>query len=137
VTRAALLGSRGNSGVILSQIVRGFADVAGEQGRLDAPLLARAFRSASDTAYGALRDPVEGTILTVVREMAEEGEQAGMQELEPAAFLEPVVARGESAVARTPELLDRLRAAGVVDAGGAGLLELGRGVAAAAAGRPL
>ena len=137
ITRAALLGSRGNSGVILSQIVRGFADVAGEHGRLDAPALARAFRSASDTAYAALREPVEGTILTVVREMAEEGEQAEMQELEPAAFLERIVARGEDAVVRTPELLDRLREAGVVDAGGAGLLEIVRGVAAGVSGEPI
>ena len=72
ITRAALLGSRGNSGVIFSQIVRGFADVAGEYERIDSPVLARAFRSASDSAYGALRAPVEGTILTVIREMAEE-----------------------------------------------------------------
>ena len=60
ITRAALLGSRGNSGVIFSQIVRGFAEVAGEHERIDSPVLARAFRSASDTAYGALRKPVEG-----------------------------------------------------------------------------
>ncbi len=137
ITRAALLGSRGNSGVILSQIVRGFADVAGEYGRLDASALARALRSASDTAYGALREPVEGTILTVVREMAEEGERAELQELEPSAFLQRIVARGEDAVARTPELLDKLRAAGVVDAGGAGLVEIVRGVAASVSGEPL
>src|SRR5690349_4542451 len=122
VTRAALLGSRGNSGVILSQIVRGFADVAGEEVRLDAPRLARAFRSASDTAYAALREPVEGTILTVVREMAEEAELPDAQVLEPVSLLERILARGEDAVARTPALLDRLREAGVVDAGGAGLV---------------
>ncbi len=137
ITRAALLGSRGNSGVILSQIVRGFADVAGEYARLDAAALARAFRSASDTAYGALREPVEGTILTVVREMAEEGERADLQELEPGPFLQRIVARGEDAVARTPELLDKLRAAGVVDAGGAGLVEIVRGVAASVSGEPI
>jgi DAK2 domain fusion protein YloV len=137
VTRAALLGSRGNSGVIFSQIVRGFAGVAGETAQLDAPLLARAFRSASDTAYAALRTPVEGTILTVVREMAEEGELPHARELAPDAFLGRIVQRGEQAVARTPELLDKLRAAGVVDAGGAGLLEIVRGLAAGVAGEPI
>ena len=81
ITRAALLGSRGNSGVIFSQIVRGFASVAGEHEVIDAPVLARAFRAASDTAYGALPEPVEGTILTVIREMAEEGEEPGAQAL--------------------------------------------------------
>ena len=100
-------------------------------------MLARAFRSASDTAYGALREPVEGTILTVIREMAEEGELPEVQELEPDAFLGRMVARGEQAVARTPELLDKLRDAGVVDAGGAGLLEIVRGLAAGVSGEPI
>jgi uncharacterized protein len=137
ITRAALLGSRGNSGVIFSQIVRGFADVAGEHERIDSPVLARAFRSASDTAYAALRAPVEGTILTVIREMAEEGEQPEVRELPADAFLGRMVARGEQAVARTPELLDKLREAGVVDAGGAGLVEIVRGLAAGVAGDPI
>jgi len=137
ITRASLLGSRGNSGVIFSQIVRGFAQVAGEHEQMDAPVLAQAFRSASDTAYGALRNPVEGTILTVIREMAEEGEQPDVQELLPDAFLGRMVVRGEQAVARTPELLDKLRDAGVVDAGGAGLLEIVRGLAAGVSGESI
>jgi DAK2 domain fusion protein YloV len=81
-----------------------------------------------------MREPVEGTILTVVREMAEEGESPDLQELEPVAFLERIIARGEDAVARTPDLLDRLRDAGVVDAGGAGLVEIVRGIAAGVSG---
>jgi DAK2 domain fusion protein YloV len=137
ITRAALLGSRGNSGVIFSQIVRGFADVAGEHEQIDTPVLARAFRSASDTAYSALREPVEGTILTVVREMAEEGEHQAAQALAPGAFLDRMVVRGEQAVARTPELLDKLREAGVVDSGGAGLVEIVRGLAAGVSGEPI
>ena len=86
LTRAALLGARGNSGVILSQIVRGAADSLGERESVGARELRQAFRAASDAAYGAVRSPVEGTILTVVREMAEEGERDVHEALEPADF---------------------------------------------------
>ncbi|SRR6266536_1111399 len=135
LTRAALMGARGNSGVIFSQILRGFAEVVAEAERLDAPTLARAFRGASDAAYSAVTKPVEGTMLTVIREMAEEAEaQAGSTSRE---LLAAVVRRGADAVERTPELLDVLRNAGVVDAGGAGLLEIVRGIAAALAGEPI
>jgi DAK2 domain fusion protein YloV len=137
VTRAALMGARGNSGVILSQIVRGFADVLGAEDRIDAPLLARAFRSASDAAYRGVKRPVEGTMLTVVRELAEEAEAHATAELPVADLLRAVVERGAAAVMRTQDQLDVLREAGVVDAGGAGLLELVRGAAAAVSGEPL
>jgi hypothetical protein len=137
ITRAALLGARGNSGVIFSQIVRGIADVLGASDDVDSVSLARAFRAASDAAYRALREPVEGTMLTVIREMAEEGEKGEHRALSPPEFLHAVLTRGEEAVARTPELLDVLRDAGVVDAGGAGLVEILRGVVLAAAGEPL
>ena len=132
VTRAALMGARGNSGVILSQIVRGFAEVVADAERFDAATLARALRGASDAAYAAVTKPVEGTMLTVIRALAESAERsAGLQ---PRELLAELVERGEEAVARTPEQLDVLREAGVVDAGGAGLVELVRGLAAAAAG---
>ncbi len=81
LSRAALMGARGNSGVIFSQIVRGFADVLGTADPLDAKALARAFRSGSDAAYRAVRRPVEGTMLTVIREMAEEGERPDVRAL--------------------------------------------------------
>jgi len=137
VTRAALMGARGNSGVILSQIVRGFAEVMGEtSGEIDAGVLARAFRSASDAAYRAVRRPVEGTMLTVIRELAEAAERADPRTQVPE-FLVELVRAGEESVARTREQLDVLREAGVVDAGGAGLLEILRGVAATLAGEPL
>jgi uncharacterized protein len=135
VTRAALMSARGNSGVILSQIVRGAADVLGAAESVDSQALARAVRGASDEAYRAVRKPVEGTMLTVIRELAEAAEAA--PGLPPAELLALLVERGEEAVARTPEQLDVLREAGVVDAGGAGLVELVRGLAAAAAGEPL
>jgi uncharacterized protein len=137
LSRAALMGARGNSGVIFSQIVRGFAEVLAEHEEIDAAVLSQAFRSASDAAYRAVRRPVEGTMLTVVREMAEEGEKPDVLALPKTEFLRRVVARGEEAVARTPELLAVLRDAGVVDAGGAGLLEITRGLAAGAAGETL
>ena len=139
IARAALMGARGNSGVILSQIVRGFVEVAAAAAALDSPTLARAFRSASDAAYRAVRKPVEGTMLTVIRELAEEAEaQARTQpDLTPADLLRALVLRGEEAVAGTPEQLEILRRAGVVDAGGAGLLELLRGVTAAVTGDAL
>jgi uncharacterized protein len=137
VTRAALMGARGNSGVILSQIIRGAAETLRTNGEVDTHTLAQAFRSASDAAYRAVRQPVEGTMLSVIREMAEEGESAGNDSLTKPELLARIVKRGEEAVARTPEQLAVLREAGVVDAGGAGLLEIVRGLAATAAGEPL
>lgn len=137
IARAALMGARGNSGVILSQIVRGFAEVLGQVQTIDAPTLARAFRSASDAAYRAVRRPVEGTMLTVIRELAEEAEVQARPDLPVAELLRVLVRRGEDALARTPQYLEILREAGVVDAGGAGLLELVRGLSAAVAGEPL
>jgi DAK2 domain fusion protein YloV len=137
ITRAALMGARGNSGVILSQIVRGFAEVIGQAEAIDSPTLARAFRSASDAAYRAVRTPVEGTMLTVIRELAEEAEARATPDLSVSELLRPLVERGEDALARTPQYLEVLREAGVVDAGGAGLVELVRGLTAAVTGDEL
>ncbi|HLX33536.1 MAG TPA: DAK2 domain-containing protein [Gaiellaceae bacterium] len=137
VARAALMGARGNSGVILSQIVRGAADVLAESTNgIEPTLAARALRGASDAAYRAVRRPVEGTMLSVVRELAEEAERRA-DEAVLAELLVELVRHGEEAVARTPEQLEVLREAGVVDAGGAGLVELLRGVAAAVSGEPV
>jgi uncharacterized protein len=131
VTRAALMGARGNSGVILSQIVRGAAEVLGAAEDVDTNVLAHAFRSASDAAYRAVRQPVEGTMLSAIRALAEEAER------QPADFWPVLLRAGEDAVARTPEQLDVLREAGVVDAGAAGLLEIVRGLAAAITGEEI
>jgi fatty acid kinase len=133
ITRAALLGARGNSGVILSQIVRGAAEALGCEPATDAAVVARASRAASDAAYRAVRKPVEGTMLSVIRELAEEAEARAAAAVKLEVLLKQLVVRAEAAVARTPEQLDVLRDAGVVDAGGAGLLELVRGIAAAVA----
>ena len=137
VTRAALMGARGNSGVIFSQIVRGFVEVLGRHEGVSGSLLSRAFRGASDTAYRAVKRPVEGTMLTVIREMAEESERKEHRRLRPNELLQVVLARGEDAVARTPEMLDVLRNAGVVDAGGAGLVEIARGMVYGATGQEI
>ncbi|MGZ4431938.1 MAG: DAK2 domain-containing protein, partial [Gaiellales bacterium] len=124
-TRAALMGARGNSGVILSQIVRGFAESLEGARALTPDRLADALRAASDCAYGAVRQPVEGTMLTAVREMAAAAEASASGELDD--LLDRAVAAGDAAVERTPELLDVLRRAGVVDAGAAGLAAFVRG----------
>ena len=124
ISRAALMGARGNSGVILSQIVRGAAESLGRSGDL-----AAALRSASDAAYRAVKKPVEGTMLTAIRELAEVAERGG--------DLEAILARGDDCVRRTQELLPVLKEAGVVDAGAAGLVEILRGIAAALSGEPL
>jgi DAK2 domain fusion protein YloV len=123
-TRAALMGARGNSGVILSQIVRGAADVLGSSDDL-----AAAFRSASDAAYRAVRKPVEGTMLTAIREMADAAATG--------ATLAEIVVRGDDCVARTQSMLPVLTEAGVVDSGAAGLVEIVRGIVAGLAGEPL
>ena len=134
-TRAALLSARGNSGVILSQSSAAQPRLWPASRQIGAPAIARAFRGASDAAYAALREPVEGTILTVARELAVAAE--GQPDAEPPELFAALVLRGEEAVARTTEQLDVLRQAGVVDAGGAGLLELVRGMAAALNGEEL
>ncbi len=141
ISRAALGKSKGNSGVIFSQIVRGLCDVLGEAEAIDSGTIARALRAASDSAYRAVSrvGAVEGTILTVIRELAEAAE-ATAEENEatpPGDLLKAALARGEAALARTPELLDVLGKAGVVDAGGAGLVEILRGATLAANGEPL
>src|SRR3954447_5344655 len=124
ISRAALMGARGNSGVILSQIVRGAAESL-----RDADDLAAALRSASDAAYRAVRTPVEGTMLTAIRELAEEAERGG--------DVAAVIARGDDCVVRTQAMLPVLTEAGVVDAGAAGLVEIVRGIARAMPGEPL
>lgn len=135
VARATLMGARGNSGVILSQIVRGVADVLAEVANgVDRQFAARALRGASDAAYRAVRRPVEGTMLTVIRELAEEAERRAPEPGSIGGLLVELVRHGEEAVARTPEQLEILREAGVVDAGGAGLVELLRGVVGAVTG---
>jgi fatty acid kinase len=152
VARAALLGARGNSGVILSQLIRGAAEeLVSRPGQLiDATLIGAALAKAADRAYSSVRDPAEGTMLTVAREMAHkivtdvahssENPRLGPtterseQDEAIAAALERAVIAGQESVKRGPELLAVLRDAGVVDAGGYGLTIMFAGVVAALRG---
>lgn len=127
--RAALAGASGNSGIILSQIVAGFVDVLGAGGEIDQMLLARALRAATDAAYRPVQQPIEGTMLTVIREMAETAE--GMPGAELADVIDAVLEGAAGTVERTQSMLPVLRDAGVVDAGAAGLVEYARGAVAA------
>ena len=125
MARGALLGARGNSGVILAQIVRGVAGVLGsatDRDVLTPEIVARALRAASDEAYAAVSRPVEGTILTVARAAAESAEQAEAAGDGLVAVIETAVTRAHEALALTTEQLPALRDAGVVDAGGQGLV---------------
>ncbi len=136
VYRGALMGARGNSGVIFSQCLRGVAEALAGAAEITAAGLTRALRAASDSSYAALQEPQEGTMLTVARETAE-----ACEELAPDAPIDAVlataVAAAERSVARTPQLLDVLRDAGVVDAGGQGLWLLLEGARRYAAGEPV
>jgi uncharacterized protein len=151
VARAALLGARGNSGVILSQLIRGAAEeLSSRPGELvDPVLIGAAMARAADRAYGSVREPAEGTILTVVREMAARVASELAHMAEPrlrhrvpadeqdgliAEVLEQALDAGQRSVQRGPELLPVLREAGVVDAGGYGLTIIFAGVVAALRG---
>ena len=114
------MGARGNSGVIFSQCLRGVADGLAEAAEITGPALVQALRAASDSAYAALQEPQEGTMLTVSRDTAEACE-ALPPDAEVQDILGTAVAAAERSVARTPQLLDVLRDAGVVDAGGQAL----------------
>jgi hypothetical protein len=120
VAHGALMGARGNSGVILSQIWRGLAHGLEDEAILDGGELAAAMEQGAKTAYRGVIRPVEGTILTVAREMAEEAKRAAVDSRDLVEVLDRAVHRGRDAVARTPDLLPVLAEAGVVDAGGQG-----------------
>jgi len=138
VAHGSLMGARGNSGVILSQVLRGLAETFRNLDTASASDFADGMRRASDAAYEAVMRPVEGTILTVVRETAEAAEaarDAGEPTLE--AMLDTALAAAVDAVARTPEMLPVLKEAGVVDAGGRGFTLLLDALLEVVAGRPI
>jgi DAK2 domain fusion protein YloV len=137
ISHGSLMGARGNSGVILSQILRGLADGFRDLEACDGQVLATALTAASEAAYGAVMRPVEGTILTVSREtaVAAAGAAAGGADL--VGVLEAARVGGAEGLARTPELLPVLAEAGVVDAGGTGFLLLIDALLHVVDGRPL
>jgi DAK2 domain fusion protein YloV len=138
LSHGSLMGARGNSGVILSQILRGLAEAAADapaEGGLDGPRMAAGLARASDGAYAAVQNPVEGTILTVARAAAEGAAQVAGGDL--VEVLESARREAADALERTPQLLPVLASAGVVDSGGAGFLLLLDALLHVAAGRPL
>ena len=137
VANGALMGARGNSGVILSQIWRGIAHAAGKNDILDAPTMAQAFASARDTAYKGVVRPVEGTILTVIKDSAAAAAEALTETDDPYKMLELIVTEADESVQRTPELLPVLKEAGVVDSGGIGLFYILEGMLRYSNGLPL
>ena len=129
VAKGALRGARGNSGVILSQVLRGFCnEVASANGDIDSKIFAQGLRTGAEIAYGAVSKPKEGTMLTVARMVAEHATSIARKHKDFETFLPEIIAKGNEAVELTPTLLPVLKKAGVVDAGGKGLMCLYEGM---------
>ncbi len=137
ISKGSLMGARGNSGVILSQIFRGFAQSCEELETLTVKQLAEAFEASAKTAYKAVLKPVEGTILTVIRTIGERAIELSEERLSFNTFFEEILSSGERALANTPNQLPQLKQAGVVDAGGKGLLYILYGFYEVLCGRPV
>ncbi len=137
VARGALKGARGNSGVILSQILRGFARALAGHEDVDCELLAKMVREGANTAYKAVMKPKEGTILTVIRVIAEETAKVAAQHEDVVTLFKQILVSGDNILRKTPDMLPVLKQAGVVDSGGMGLMVVLRGMYAALAGEPV
>ncbi|MBQ8088216.1 MAG: DAK2 domain-containing protein [Clostridia bacterium] len=137
MARGALKGARGNSGVILSQILRGFSKIVKGHEEIDAALLTAMVRQGATTAYKAVMKPKEGTILTVARVIAEETEKAANKTNDIEVLFKNILTSGDAILRRTPEMLPVLKSAGVVDSGGMGLMMIYRGMYAALVGEPI
>ena len=127
ISSGSLRGARGNSGVILSQLLRGFTKGIRDYEALDAQILSNAMQKAVETAYKAVMKPKEGTILTVARGAAEKAAELAMEEDDLDVFFQGVIEEAERVLATTPDLLPVLKEAGVVDSGGQGLVEVLKG----------
>ena len=128
LSKGSLMGARGNSGVILSQIIRGIAKSIEGKETLNVVDLANALKNGSDTAYKAVIKPIEGTILTVVRESGEYAVKVANKDMDMIEFLELIVKKANESLDKTPELLKALKEAGVVDSGGKGLVLIYEGM---------
>ena len=137
IAQGALMGARGNSGVILSQIWRGFARALDHYDTMDSALFVRAMQEARNTAYKGVVRPVEGTILTVIKDMTAAAEEAAKRGAALHEILAEIVRAGDESVRRTPELLPILKQAGVVDSGGTGLYYIFEGMLRFIEGQPL
>lgn len=137
LSRGLLMGARGNSGVILSQLFRGFGKSIEQKSEINAKEFAAAFQAGVDTAYKAVMKPVEGTILTVAKDAAKKAVLAAQTETNIIKVMEAVVKEAEASLERTPELLPVLKEVGVVDSGGKGLLYVYEGFLASLKGEKL
>lgn len=137
ISSGSLRGARGNSGVILSQLLRGFTKGIRERKSLDALTIAQAFEKGVETAYKAVMKPKEGTILTVARGAAEKAVIMAEECDDLQAFFEDILAEAEAVLSRTPDMLPVLKEAGVVDSGGQGLVEILRGAYEAFTGKEI
>ena len=127
ISNGSLRGARGNSGVILSQLFRGFTKAVSKADSLGKDEITAGFTRAVETAYKAVMKPKEGTILTVAKGMADKAEELVDEDMDVIAFCEAIVAYGYEVLSKTPDMLPVLKEAGVVDSGGQGLLEVMRG----------
>ena len=127
ISSGSLRGARGNSGVILSQLLRGFTKKIRDYQELNAEILAEAMEKAVETAYKAVMKPKEGTILTVAKGAAEKAAELAPESEDLNAFIEDVLAHAEYVLSQTPEMLPVLKEAGVVDSGGQGLMQVLKG----------
>lgn len=137
MAKGSLMGARGNSGVILSQIFRGFAKGCEDKQHLSSVDLAKAMKEASDTAYKAVMKPVEGTILTVIRKTGEKAMDYTEDEVAIDELMKILIRKAEDTLDKTPEYLEVLRQAGVVDAGGKGLVCILKGFYSAILGKEI
>ena len=137
ISSGSLRGARGNSGVILSQLFRGFTKVIAEVEWIDTEILAEALTKAVETAYKAVMKPKEGTILTVAKGAAEKAQELAETIKDMSIFISEVIAEAEYVLSQTPEMLPVLKEAGVVDSGGQGLLEVMKGAYDAFLGKEL
>src|SRR4051812_13277189 len=137
MAQAAVLGARGNSGMMLAHFLLGFTDALGERSVATAADVATAVRRGADRLYESLDDPREGTILTVAREAGVAAEPIAQATGDVGSFMRRLLEEGEAALARTPELLQVLKDAGVVDAGGKGFVRMLEGVVRYIAGDPI
>lgn len=136
-TRGLLMGARGNSGVILSQLFRGFSAIELDKDELAIKDFTNALNKGVEIAYNSVTNPVEGTILTVAKDMAKKATEREQSETDMLAFLEAVVAEGKASLERTPDLLPVLKEVGVVDSGGKGLIVIYEGFLAAFRGEEI
>ncbi|MBE0447912.1 MAG: DAK2 domain-containing protein [Actinobacteria bacterium] len=134
VIYGSLIGARGNSGVILSQIIRGALERIEKHNEITSEVIIEALINGAEVAYQAVKKPVEGTMLTVIKDMARAAESLLGKEIEPADLIGYVVEEGNKSVERTPDLLPILKESGVVDAGGYGLVVMMKGILSALKG---